>query len=195
MLAPRCSPRSSESSPLGRGPANERSSSSNADMGISCSSCSPRLTSTALAFPTERAGPFTANLGGFLSALLYGLTGITIGPGDPATWCQRPPSLPASWRGDRDRPDLGPRRSRSADCAARRRARSDRAPLPLQRLAPPSALRRRTSPFTLSAYRLPLPEAVFGSGVARRKSRFECSSDRGRPEVEFSAVPQTTQRP
>ena len=51
-------------------------------------------------FPDQqRAGPFTANLGGFLSALLYGLTGIRIGPGDPVTWCQRPPSLPASWRG------------------------------------------------------------------------------------------------
>ena len=51
-------------------------------------------------FPDQqRAGPFTANLGGFLSALLYGLTGIRIGPGDPVSWCQRPPSLPAGWRG------------------------------------------------------------------------------------------------
>lgn len=47
----------------------------------------------------ERAGPFAANLGGFLSALLYGLTGITLGPGDPVSWCERQPSLPAGWRG------------------------------------------------------------------------------------------------
>jgi trehalose/maltose hydrolase-like predicted phosphorylase len=46
----------------------------------------------------ERAGPFAANLGGFLSALLYGLTGIRLGPGGFATWCERPPSLPAGWR-------------------------------------------------------------------------------------------------
>ncbi len=46
----------------------------------------------------ERAGPFAANLGGFLSALLYGLTGIRLGPGDFVTWCERPPSLPAGWR-------------------------------------------------------------------------------------------------
>ena len=51
-------------------------------------------------FPDQpRAGPFAANLGGFLSALLYGLTGITLGPGDPLTWCQKSPSLPAGWRG------------------------------------------------------------------------------------------------
>jgi trehalose/maltose hydrolase-like predicted phosphorylase len=46
----------------------------------------------------ERAGPFAANLGGFLSALLYGLTGVRLGPGDPSTWGERPPSLPAGWR-------------------------------------------------------------------------------------------------
>jgi trehalose/maltose hydrolase-like predicted phosphorylase len=46
----------------------------------------------------ERAGPFAANLGGFLTGLLYGLTGIRIGPGEPRDWCERPPSLPAGWR-------------------------------------------------------------------------------------------------
>ena len=46
----------------------------------------------------ERAGPFAANLGGFLTALLYGLTGIRPGPADSSTWCWRPPSLPAGWR-------------------------------------------------------------------------------------------------
>jgi trehalose/maltose hydrolase-like predicted phosphorylase len=51
-------------------------------------------------FPDQkRAGPFAANLGGFLSALLYGLTGIGLSLGDPGTWCRRPPTLPAGWRG------------------------------------------------------------------------------------------------
>jgi hypothetical protein len=45
------------------------------------------------------AGPFTANLGGFLSACLYGLTGIQPGPGDPDSWCARPVVLPKGWRG------------------------------------------------------------------------------------------------
>jgi trehalose/maltose hydrolase-like predicted phosphorylase len=46
----------------------------------------------------ERAGPFAANIGAFLSALLYGLTGIRLGADDPVTWCAQPPSLPAGWR-------------------------------------------------------------------------------------------------
>jgi hypothetical protein len=46
----------------------------------------------------ERAGPFAANLGGFLTGLLYGLTGIRIGPGEPGEWCERPPSLPSGWK-------------------------------------------------------------------------------------------------
>ncbi|HEY8192583.1 MAG TPA: hypothetical protein VIF36_01540, partial [Gaiellaceae bacterium] len=45
-----------------------------------------------------RAGPFAANLGGFLSALLYGLTGLRLQPGEPSTWCERTPLLPAGWR-------------------------------------------------------------------------------------------------
>jgi hypothetical protein len=45
------------------------------------------------------AGPFAANIGGFLSALLYGLPGIRIGPGDPAReWPVRPVVLPEGWR-------------------------------------------------------------------------------------------------
>jgi trehalose/maltose hydrolase-like predicted phosphorylase len=52
------------------------------------------------AFPDEeRAGPFAANLGGFLSACLYGLSGVQLGPGDPDTWCVRAPSFPTGWRG------------------------------------------------------------------------------------------------
>lgn len=46
----------------------------------------------------ERAGPFAANIGGFLSALLYGLTGVRLGPAEPADWGERRPSLPAGWR-------------------------------------------------------------------------------------------------
>jgi hypothetical protein len=46
----------------------------------------------------ERAGPFTANLAGFLLACLYGLTGVQLGPDEPAAWCRRPPLLPRGWR-------------------------------------------------------------------------------------------------
>jgi trehalose/maltose hydrolase-like predicted phosphorylase len=44
------------------------------------------------------SGPFFANLGGFLSGLLYGLPGIRVSDGDPATWPSRPVVLPAGWR-------------------------------------------------------------------------------------------------
>jgi hypothetical protein len=44
------------------------------------------------------AGPFAANMGGFLSGLLYGLPGIRIGPDEPATWPRRPVVLPSGWR-------------------------------------------------------------------------------------------------
>ena len=43
------------------------------------------------------AGPFTANLGGFLTSCLYGLPGIRIGPGEPDSWCARPVTLPKGW--------------------------------------------------------------------------------------------------
>jgi protein-glucosylgalactosylhydroxylysine glucosidase len=43
------------------------------------------------------AGPFAANMGGFLSACLYGLTGIHLKPGPPASWCERPAVLPQGW--------------------------------------------------------------------------------------------------
>jgi trehalose/maltose hydrolase-like predicted phosphorylase len=46
-----------------------------------------------------RAGPFTANLGGFLTSCLYGLTGLRLGAGEPASWCQRPVTMPAGWDG------------------------------------------------------------------------------------------------
>ena len=44
------------------------------------------------------AGPFMANLAGFLCSLIYGLPGIRIGAGDPSSWSVRPVILPAGWR-------------------------------------------------------------------------------------------------
>jgi hypothetical protein len=46
-----------------------------------------------------KAGPFAANMGGFLSACLQGLTGLQVGAGaDPTrTWCTRPVTLPRGW--------------------------------------------------------------------------------------------------
>ena len=44
-----------------------------------------------------RVGPFQANLGGLLSACLFGFPGIRIGAGDPAEWPRRPVTLPDGW--------------------------------------------------------------------------------------------------
>jgi hypothetical protein len=43
------------------------------------------------------AGPFTANLGGFLTSCLYGLTGMRLHEGPPERWCERPVVLPEGW--------------------------------------------------------------------------------------------------
>ena len=49
-------------------------------------------------FPDKpRAGPFQANIGGFLSACMFGLTGIEIGPEEPCEWARRAVTLPAGW--------------------------------------------------------------------------------------------------
>ena len=49
-------------------------------------------------FPEEtRAGPFSANLGGFLTACLYGLPGLELNGGDPAGWARRPITMPDGW--------------------------------------------------------------------------------------------------
>jgi hypothetical protein len=47
----------------------------------------------------ERAGPFTANLGGFLTSCLYGLTGLRLHDGEPASWFERKITLPSGWDG------------------------------------------------------------------------------------------------
>jgi hypothetical protein len=44
-----------------------------------------------------RVGPFMANLGGFLTSCLYGLPGIRLGPGEPATWPEREVVMPEGW--------------------------------------------------------------------------------------------------
>jgi hypothetical protein len=51
-------------------------------------------------FPDQPvAGPFSANMGGFLLGCLYGLTGIRPGPGAPDTWCDRGVTMPDAWDG------------------------------------------------------------------------------------------------
>jgi len=44
------------------------------------------------------SGPFFANLGGFLTALTYGLPGIRLGSEAPADWARRRVVLPEGWR-------------------------------------------------------------------------------------------------
>jgi trehalose/maltose hydrolase-like predicted phosphorylase len=46
-----------------------------------------------------RTGPFTANLGGFLTSCVLGLGGLRIDGCDPRSWARRPPAMPAGWDG------------------------------------------------------------------------------------------------
>ena len=39
-----------------------------------------------------------ANLSGFLTGVLYGFTGLQLGPGDPVTWSRHAARMPAGWR-------------------------------------------------------------------------------------------------
>jgi trehalose/maltose hydrolase-like predicted phosphorylase len=49
-------------------------------------------------FPEQpRAGPFFANMGGFLSGLLLGMPRLEPGEGAPETWAKAPVVLPAGW--------------------------------------------------------------------------------------------------
>lgn len=51
-------------------------------------------------FPDRpKAGPFTANLAGFLTACVLGLPGLRIEGCDPDAWTVRPPAMPAGWDG------------------------------------------------------------------------------------------------
>ena len=45
-----------------------------------------------------RASPMFANLSGFLTGVLYGFTGIQLGPGGPETWSRHAVRMPAGWR-------------------------------------------------------------------------------------------------
>jgi protein-glucosylgalactosylhydroxylysine glucosidase len=50
-------------------------------------------------FPEQPvAGPFFANMGGFLMSLLFGFTGLQPCPGDFEDWSQRQTTLPDGWR-------------------------------------------------------------------------------------------------
>jgi hypothetical protein len=49
-------------------------------------------------FPDQPcAGPFFANMGGFLSGLLLGMPRLEPDEGDPETWAKAPVVLPAGW--------------------------------------------------------------------------------------------------
>jgi hypothetical protein len=51
-------------------------------------------------FPEQpEAGPFFANIGGFLTGLLFGFTGVEPGPDTPSAWSRRAVNLPAGWTG------------------------------------------------------------------------------------------------
>ena len=45
-----------------------------------------------------RASPMFANLSGYLTGLLYGMTGIKLGYGPPEAWPCRPVTLPTGWK-------------------------------------------------------------------------------------------------
>jgi hypothetical protein len=50
-------------------------------------------------FPEQpQAGPFFANMGGFLMSLLLGFPGLKPGSDDPSTWPQHDVVLPAGWK-------------------------------------------------------------------------------------------------
>ena len=51
-------------------------------------------------FPDRpRVGPLFANVGGFLTSLLFGLPRIRLGPGSPDTWLEGPLTMPSAWQG------------------------------------------------------------------------------------------------
>jgi hypothetical protein len=49
-------------------------------------------------FPEQpQAGPFFANIGGFLTGLIFGFTGLEPGPDSLDEWIKRPVVLPLGW--------------------------------------------------------------------------------------------------
>ncbi|MEA2518267.1 MAG: hypothetical protein QOF49_347 [Chloroflexota bacterium] len=45
-----------------------------------------------------RNGPMFANIGGFLTTLVYGYPGLRLGPGRPEQWAESPVMLPPGWK-------------------------------------------------------------------------------------------------
>ena len=56
---------------------------------------------TKVAPDKPRSGPMFANIGGFLTTLVYGYPGLRLGSGTPETWAERPVALPPGWKGIR----------------------------------------------------------------------------------------------
>ena len=51
-------------------------------------------------FPEQpKAGPLVANVGGFLTSCMYGLSGLALGPDSTAEWARRPAAMPELWEG------------------------------------------------------------------------------------------------
>jgi hypothetical protein len=48
-----------------------------------------------------RASPMFANLSGYLTGVLFGMTGIKLGYGPPEEWAVRPAAMPRGWKGIR----------------------------------------------------------------------------------------------
>jgi trehalose/maltose hydrolase-like predicted phosphorylase len=46
-----------------------------------------------------RASPMFANLGGYLTGLLFGFTGLRLSMAEPSSWADRPVAMPAGWKG------------------------------------------------------------------------------------------------
>ena len=46
-----------------------------------------------------KAGPLMANVGGFLTSCMYGLSGLVLGPDEPAAWARRKAQMPELWDG------------------------------------------------------------------------------------------------
>jgi len=45
-----------------------------------------------------RAAPMFANIGAYLQTLIYGYPGLRVGPGEPASWTERPVVMPPGWK-------------------------------------------------------------------------------------------------